>query len=637
MRARAAQPRLIGLLVLLVLLVVAVAACREVGDVKVVSLSFDGVRSFKEAQILRVLATRESGWFPWSTKRYFDRTEFESDLKRIVAFYSDRGFPEARLTGVDVTFNGAKDGVRLRIRLDEGQPVIVEDLRFEGFDVLPAEARALLNAMPLETGGRRDRDLVRATRDRASRLFRERGFPLAVVDAGERPGTSDHAVIVTYRADPGPAMTFGEASVDGLEQLKEKIVRRELAFAPGQPYDERLVSRSQRRLTGLEFLDLAVVTPRFDAADGASVPMRVTIAEGKARRLQLGAGYGTEERLRGTISWQHLNLLGAAEQASLDAKWSSLDRGLRLGLSKPHIRGPGLSLDVSAAAWWTEQLTYDSQTVGGRAGLTYQTDRGSRSGESPPVQYRTNLAYGIDHLRYGIKPEFLADQSRRDERIALGLDPDTGRGSGTLAAIETGFERIGLDNAANPARGTAVSTHLEFASPALAGTYRYVEVGGEVRGFAPVGPAVLAARVRAGTIASADPLSIPFSKRYFLGGSSNLRGWSRFEVSPMDADGRPIGGRSVLDLSMEARIPLPVSRPIGIVVFADAGNVWADDWTFEPGDLRWAAGAGLRYLTPIGPLRLDAAWQLTPIAGLVVNGKPATRMWRVHFNIGHSF
>ena len=611
-------------------------ACHDVGDVKVLSLAFEGVQAFDEAELHRVLATRESGWLPWSTKRYFDRAEFEADLKRVQAFYADRGFPHVRLLGVDVVFNQAKDGVKLRIRIDEGAPVIVEAVRFEGFDVLPDDARNLLASLPLQAGGRRDRDVVRVTKDRASRLFRDRGYPLAVVDAGERPGATADSVIVSFRADPGPAMTFGEITVAGVETLEDRIVRRELAFSPGQVYDERLVARSQRRLAGLDLLELAVVTPRTDAPDGASVPVRVTVAEGKPRRLMLGAGYGTEERLRGTVSWQHLNFFGGAERATFDAKWSAIDRGARLELMTPYLGRPGLSMTASAGAWWTEQLTYDSDTAGGRLALVYDADRSNSSGR-PPVRYRTSLTYAVDRLRYGIKPEFLADQSRRDERIALGLDPETGRASGTLAVVAMDVERVALNNAADPRLGATMAGHVEVASPALGGSYRFVEVGGEVRGFVPVGAVVLAGRVRAGTIASSDPLSVPFAKRYFLGGSSNLRGWSRFQVSPLDADGRPIGGRSVFDTSVEARIPLPGSRPIALVLFADGGNVWADDWTVDVRDLRWAAGAGLRYFTPIGALRLDLAKQLTPIGGLVINGKPSSRTWRVHFNIGHSF
>ncbi|HXT68363.1 MAG TPA: BamA/TamA family outer membrane protein [Vicinamibacterales bacterium] len=625
-----------GPLAFLLVATLLTGACHNVGDVKVLSLSFTGTKSFDSGALAGVLATRKSGWLPWSPKHYFDRAEFESDLKRIVAFYSDRGFPSARVTNIDVTFNAKKDGVHVTIAIDEGAPVLVEAVNFEGFDRLPADGKSALDSLPLKQGGRRDRDLVRATRDQAARLFRDRGYPLAVVDASERPGANANLVIVTYRADPGAQMNFGNVAVTGLETLQEKNIIRELAFKPGQLFDERLIARSQRKLSRLELLEVAVVTPRLDAADGKSVPVAVTVTEGPPRLLRLGIGYGSEELARGTLTWQHLNFHGGAKQATVDAKYSAIERGIDLGLIDPYAWRSGLSSRIGATAWRTQQLTYDSERYGGSYGLTYQTERASSSAH-PPIRYRAQATYAYQRIRFGITQEFLADQSRRDERIALGFDPDTGRASGGLATIELSLERQALDNAANPRRGTMSSAQFEFASHSLGGTYNYIEIGGEGRGFLPLGPMVFGVRAQAGTIASRNVSLVPFSKRYFLGGSAHLRGWSRFEVSPLDDEGRPIGGRTVLDLSAELRVPLPRPASLGLVGFVDGGNVWAGGFEIKPRDLRWAAGIGLRYLTPVGAIRIDLARQLTPIPNLLINGAPSTKRWRLHFNLGHTF
>jgi outer membrane protein assembly factor BamA len=299
----------------------------------------------------------------------------------------------------------------------------------------------------------------------------------------------------------------------------------------------------------------------------------------------------------------------------------------------PYLTRPGLSLTVSGSRWQTDQLTYDSKTYGGKVMLSYQRDRIVHPAREP-VRYHANLIYSNEYLRYGIKPEFLDDQSRREERISLGLDPDTGRARGSLATIALDLGRTALDNAADPRLGTVSSLHVEFASPKLGGTYKYRELGAEARGFVPVGSAVLAGRVRASTIDSRDPLTVPFSERYFLGGSASLRGWGRFQVSPLDPDGLPVGGRSMLELSTELRVP--VRGPLGAVLFVDGGNVWS---SFGAADLklRWDAGFGIRYRTPVGALRLDLGRQLTPIDGLVVNGEPSLRRWRLHFSLGHTF
>ncbi len=609
------------------------AGCHEAGDVRVKSLSFEGVTAFDTGQLRRVLATRQSGWLPWSPKQYFDRAEFDDDLKRIVAFYADRGFPDARVEGVDVTFNDKKDAVSLRIRVQEGEPVLVEHVRFEGFQDLPVRARNRLLAVPLKAGGRRDRDVVRATRDQVARLFRNNGHPLVVIDATERPGASERSVIVSYFADPGPAMTFGPTSVAGTEKLSESVVRRELSFKPGQTYDERLVLQSQRRLTGLELLEFATVTPRLDAPEGQTVPVRVTVSEGKPRRVRLGVGYGSEELARVAGSWQHLNFAGGGKQLSADAKWSSIDRGVHLGLLMPYVKRPGLSLSITTEAWSSEQLTYDSQTYGGRVTLAYRFDRPGRTRE--PVHYR--LTGGLVHnfLKYGIAPDSLDDQSRRLERIALGLDPDTGRGSGTVGSFELGFERTAIDAPANPRRGTKTALHFEMASEGMAGTYRFTELAADVRGFMPLGRYVIAAKVRAAGIRASSPTSMPFSRRYFLGGSTSLRGWGRYEVSPLDPDGLPVGGRALLETSSELRIP--VRGAIGTVLFVDSGYVWNNPRNFDLRDLKWNAGVGVRYLSPVGAIGADFGWQLTPIEGLVVNGVLNERRWRLHFNIGHSF
>jgi outer membrane translocation and assembly module TamA len=128
---------------------------------------------------------------------------------------------------------------------------------------------------------------------------------------------------------------------------------------------------------------------------------------------------------------------------------------------------------------------------------------------------------------------------------------------------------------------------------------------------------------------------VPFFKRYFLGGSSSLRGWGRFEVAPLSAAGLPLGGFSLLETSLELRAR--VWKTLGLVLFADAGNVCEGTWEYRLSDLRYDVGPGLRYLTPIGPLRADFAYQLNPIPGLLVDGELQDRRWRVHFSIGQSF
>ena len=129
--------------------------------------------------------------------------------------------------------------------------------------------------------------------------------------------------------------------------------------------------------------------------------------------------------------------------------------------------------------------------------------------------------------------------------------------------------------------------------------------------------------------------AVPFSKRYFLGGAETLRGWGRFEVGPLSPAGVPVGGRSLFVVNGEMR--LPITRALMGVVFVDAGNVWAKSWELHLGNLRSNAGVGARVATPFGLVRVDAAYQLTPIQDLRVDGQPRDRRWRIHLSLGQVF
>ena len=128
---------------------------------------------------------------------------------------------------------------------------------------------------------------------------------------------------------------------------------------------------------------------------------------------------------------------------------------------------------------------------------------------------------------------------------------------------------------------------------------------------------------------------MPFFKRYFLGGSTSVRGWGRYELSPLTETGQPIGGLSVVETSGEVRVPL--GTKLSAVAFVDAGSVGRNPVAARSGRLPRRGRSRLRYDTPIGPVRFDVGYQLNPIPGLLVKGEPEARPWRAHISIGQAF
>ena len=614
---------------LLLALALAGGACNEEGTIKVHKISFKGVKAVDQSRLKNSLATRESSILPWGKKNYFDRTRFDADLKRIQAFYEDRGYPDARVTGFDVKLNGKQNAVDVTVTVSEGEPVRIAAVNFVGFDDIPAAHLATLKKQtPLKVGQPRDRQLVVSTHEMSLNELRDHGFPYAKVDTGEDDGPGGRSATLTFTAQPGKVAHFGPVEIAGNKSVSDNVIRRELAYHSGDLYQRSLLQETQRRLYGMELFQFATVEPQNPEEQPDEVPTRVTVAEGNHQRVNFGVGYGTEEKARVDAEYHEVNFLGGARSAGVHARWSSLDRGLRLDFTQPYFFAPHLSLGVEAQQWYTITPAYQSTVTGGKATMTHRASK------------KTSWSISItsEHDSSSIASNVLGDLILRNDLISLGLNPITGRQSGTLNAAGFDFNHSTADNELDAHHGYQIAFHTEEAGKLLPGTFNYVSVSADARHYLPITEhIVLASRVQVGNIAPAggDQSLLPFAKRYFLGGATSIRGWGRYEVSPLSQDGLPIGGDSLFAFSEELRTP--VHGNIGGVFFLDGGNVWADSWAMELGDLRYAVGPGLRYQTPIGPLRLDFGWQLNPIDGLLVNGLPQTRRWRIHFSIGQAF
>jgi len=608
--------------------VTCVAGCREEGDIQISGLHFNGVDQVDKGALTSALQTKQGSWIPWSRKRYFDRRAFEADLKRIEAFYRDRGFPDARVRSFDIQLNEAQDKVDVAVDIVEGEPIRVEAIEIRGFDVLSADQqRSLQETLPLQPGRPLDRQLASASRERALNALRDDGYPYAEVTMMEAEAGARQRRL-TFEATPGVLARFGEIDIRGFASVSENVIRRQLTFKPGDRFTRRDLRDTQRKLYGLELFEFVNVEPLEEPVlMNEDVPVRITVAEGKHQKVTTGVGYGTEEQARARVRWDHRNVFGGAQQAGVEAKWSSLDRGVRVDYREPFFLSSRLSLNFDGQAWQAKEPVYDSKQLGGRVILRYQ----------PNQQSFWTVSFANERQESTIAPEALADFTIRDDLIALGLDPTTGGSRGTLSAVAFDISRNTTNSLLNATSGYVLNGHVEQAGRLLWGSYNFFAATAEARHFLTLRRRVTVAnRFRIGSIVPTadDEANVPFYRRFFLGGSSSIRGWGRFDVSPL-SEGFPIGGLSMLDGSAEVRVPL--KGKFGAVAFFDFGNVWREARNFDLGDLRYAVGPGLRYQTPIGPARLDVGYQLNPIEGLLIDGEPQKRRIRIHFSIGQAF
>jgi outer membrane protein insertion porin family len=614
----------------------ATSACKTGETIAVRSLNIQGVHAIDPAVLRTALATREDPKLPllnvrlpWTKQRnFFDRNRFDADLKRVEAFYADRGYPDARVTSFDVKLSDKHDAVDVTITVNEGEPVRIVAVDLQGFDMIPpAHLATLQKDIPLHIGEPRDRQAVLTARDLALNELRDHGYPYSRVTSDEKDGPDGKQAAITLIAEPGPLANFGSIEITGNASVSDAVIRRELLYKPGDLYQRSALQETQRRLYGMALFQFVNVEALNTDAQDAEVKTKVTVVEGKHQRVNMGVGYGTEENARVDAEYHHVNFLGDARTAGAHGRWSSKDRGLRLDLNQPYFFRPTFSLGGEGQRWYTFTPAYESVITGGKVSLTQQmSSRTSWSVSMSSARTSTSILIPPDQ-----QPQLYVDL------IALGLDPTTLKQVGTLSAFGFDWQRSTTDNALNARQGYQVAVHAEQAGRWLPGTFTYSSLSSDARYFVPIGKRVVAAnRLLLGNIRPAgyDPAQVPFSKKYFLGGATSLRGWGRYEVSPLGG-GLPIGGDTMFSFSTEVRASL--RGKLGGVLFVDTGNVWTDLRSVDFGDIRYAVGTGLRYQTPVGPIRLDYGYQLNPIPGLLVNGAPQLRQWRVHFSIGQAF
>jgi len=602
------------------------------GRVRVAAVEFTGVSKAILPELRAALSTRTSSRWPWGQRVYFSRALLAEDLRRIDAYYAEHGYPGARVDTYDVAMPSA-DTVTITFHVVEGDPVHVATLDTFGLDVLPDAIRThLLGEIGVKVGDVRVKGAVDRARELTRTALQEQGYPYARVAVLEAASPDGKGVALTIAAEPGPTATFGPLTMTGQSAVGEGVIRRQLAFGPGDPFKLSRVVESQRRLYNLELFDFVNLDVPPLRTQPKEVPIALNVTEGRHHRVKVSVGYGSEEKARIAGSLRNVNFLGGARTGTLEGKWSSLDRGVRAQLGIPYFFSPSYRSDVQIQQWDAHEPAYDLRTRGGRGTVSRELVRRDLYGRRRSAT-RAALTFVDEFERFSIQEKALADPNFRDDLIALGLDPESGRGEGTLVAL--GID-VSHDTAGNPLdarRGYFASLHVEQAAPILRGDWRYTEATLEGRGYVPIGRAVVAAKVRVGGI-HPSAAGVPFFKRYFLGGSTTLRGWGRYEVSPL-RDGLVIGGLGFLEATGELQVPL--RGPLSGVLFVDGGQVTETAWDPDLFHLRSDVGGGVRYATPIGPIRLDLGYQLDPIPGLLIGGQKQARRWRIHVSVGQAF
>jgi outer membrane protein insertion porin family len=702
-----------GAVALAVLFAAAAPARAQESQRVVRQLSFERNRALGDEVLGSAISTTNSSWFARAflvrslglgEKRTFDEQEFKRDVVRLVVLYRRSGYPHVQ---IDTIVRREPKDVYLTFRITEGPPIVLTDLDITGVDSLTVRThRETLVDLPLQEGDPFNRFIMQSTSDSITRRLRDRGYPSARVFTSFETNKDALTAAVTFEAVAGKRAVIGQVNVVGTNRISPYIVRNLLIARPGRMYSQDELFQSQRNLYSSDLFRFATVnidSTKF-RLNADSVPVVVQVSEAKRRRIRGGLGYGTDDCFRGSLGWTTRNFLGSGGRIlDLTSRISKVgvgrpfDWGLGSGICNNSSEDPVGSADVNfnlgasvkrpaflspnntiAVSLFTERRSEFKVYLREETGTTVTLRR-----ETPRRRYPLALAYTLAYGHTEATPEsFCASFNACTPDLVALLRQN--RVLATLTATAT-LPRV--NNPLDPSRGSLASAEVTWSSRFLGSSsfQQFVRTVADYSWYRPVGRAVVFSwRLRGGMIfaptvdvATQSGNFVPPEQRFYAGGPNDVRGFERNELGPVvyvvsqaEADsaasqGRAInsdsvtvaatGGNTLAVGNVELRVPSPVfSSRLRLALFVDAGGVWQRGGDNSTPVIRVTPGIGLRLATPLGPARLDVAYNpyklqagtlfqvdmlggLAPVAGQESYVLGRGRKFTFHVAVGQAF
>jgi len=654
----AAPPRILRLATLAVPLLVAACATTSTPPPgpKVTRLDIEGTKQVKEGAIKDRILTSETPWWafwPFGGPHYFDSNAWQADLRRIERYYQAQGFYQAEVVNSEVKQERANE-VALRVEVSEGEPTRIGDIHIAGLDALTPEHREQAEArLPLKKGDVfREGPWEEAKAQLQDRL-RDLGYAEAEVTGEVQVDVETRLADVRLDAKPGLRYRFGNTFVatDANPQVPPRRIIEQVqgSLKKGDWYSETALADAQARVFRMGVFGAVKVNRGAPDRESATVPVVVDVREAPFRSVRLGGGVGVdaarqEGRLLG--EWTNRNFLGGLRRLTV--------RG-RAGYAYiPNILSSTKHGPVFEVTGEYEQPRFLFRDLRQQTSLTLE-----KGLEQAYDYYGGRLQAGViwqPHRSFSVFPSYnlqiyrLSGRVSADSRVppvVLGCGENQVRCDVALSFLEVAFAWDRRDDPVEPRDGYYLSLSVQKGGGLLRGDFDYVRLLPDLRFYRSFGQdrqVVLAAKLRLGTLNPANDSQSSIVTRFFSGGATSMRGFNGQRLSPMvalprtkdlDGDGVPettqtsewdtvpVGGNSLFETSVELRYQL--SSSIMVAAFWDSGLVGVEG--FEHGgaprlfgpDHYHAVGLGLRYLTVVGPVRLDLARRLNIGRGLPVD------------------
>jgi outer membrane protein insertion porin family len=553
-------------------------------------IRFSGNENFTDWRLRRQMQTKEYNLFlTWLTDAgILKQEQLNNDVKLIKSFYLSKGYVQARVSKPKITLSENKKWIYLDFEIEEGEVFTLGTVELVDPELADDKRERVLAALAGKPGEAFSNMNLREDIEKLTTWYGDQGYAFVDVDPRTRLRPDERQIDISYHITRGDQFHFGRIEIAGNTKTRDKVIRRELRFAEGDLYNTSALKRSRERLTNTQFFAEADI--QTEPADDGTMDVRVKVEEGQTGSFSIGLGYSTVDSVIGMASIAKKNFLGRGWDVNFHVELSGTSSRYNIGITDPYF----LDIPMTAGfAVFNEEIEYDAYD-------TKQT--GFRIHIGKPIdEYTSWLAgYRLEQVEIFNIDDYASDYIWDEE------------GKTTTSQAYVTLIRDKRNNFLFPTRGYRLKGTVVLAGGPLGFDNDFYKVILEGHKFFPLKwDSALHLR---GTFGYADGYGgqdLPLYERFYLGGMDTIRGFDFGEAGPEDENGDVIGGTSEVILSAEWVYPLVKSMGLHGVLFFDMGKAYDQDENLDL-DLRQSVGFGVRWKSPMGPLRVEWGLNLSP-------------------------
>ncbi|MBI5195974.1 MAG: outer membrane protein assembly factor BamA [Nitrospirae bacterium] len=550
-------------------------------------IAIEGNRNLTEKEIKKAMKTRERWLLSFITgSGLYKKEEMKIDVERIRELYHSKGYIYVVISEPLVTLNPEKTKIYIKISVSEGEQYRVGAVNITGNTIFTADE--LFKQVGTSSGKIFNRSALRSDIDKILDLYMDKGYARADVNPIIDINADKRIANVTLSITEGDIFRIGRIEITGNMKTRDKVIRREMRLDEGDIFSKKLLKRSYQRITNLNYFE-SVDLSSEPKAEEKLVDLNVKVKERLTGMLSIGGGYSSTDKFMVMGEVSQSNLFGKGLFLKFRADMSSRRRNYSITLRDPWFMDKPISASVSVYNELYHYPDYDKKSIGTSLGL----------GKELSEYVAGNITYNFENVEITEIAEdassFIKDQE----------------GTKITSSISPSIWRDTRDNYLDPTTGSRYALYTTYAG--IGGDNYFVKGLVDNSWYFPViWDTTIGLRGRFGSASGITGHELPIYERFYVGGISTVRGLSFGEGGPRNEQGEKIGGNKELILNAEYIFPIEKTVKLKGLVFFDSGSAFDNNENISPSELRNTTGVGIRWMSPIGPIRLEWGYNISP-------------------------